>query len=460
MLEHALTTPATSVPASVLEATRSRLLDIAGCAFVGRLGEGCSGLSALLRSVVGTGGVEGSVTAPDGGGRLPVASAAFVGAVQARSFDFGVLTPVPQGREVWSHISETTAPTALAVGEWAGSTVEETLATLALADDVTARVSRASAFVPGQHWDSPGLVNRIGSTLIAARFMGLDVPTTAHAVGLAVQHMGSTFHPIDQGALAFKLGQGLAARDGVLCAMLADTGWTASTDPLLGRIGYADVFADGLDEDLLVDGLGTEYLGDEIYKPYPGCRFTHSSVDASLELREEVQAGEIDEITIDVAPMHAVPLLARDPADACTSQVGALFSLQYQVANALVRGTPTPEHFFREAITDPQVTHLVGLTSVQGALPPGDIKASRLTVRTKDGRTLVAETPSALGDPTYRRMTVEAIDAKLTANLRSGGTRDDEAATLARDLRTAAAESPIGQVTEALHALASVDRPA
>lgn len=450
MVRPVITTSTADLPEQTLHEARLRLLDIIGCMVGGARGEGSAAIADLARR-----GGPAESTVFDGGGSGPAGQAAMANAVLARSFDFGVLTPTAGGREVWSHISETTVPVALAVGERVGASLGDVLTALVLGDDAAARLSRASGFAPGQVWDSPGLINRIGATLVATRLTGLDETTTIHALGLIMQHMGGTFQGVLDGSLAFKLVQGLAARDAVTACDLAAAGWTAGTDPVLGALGYGEVFSAGVDLGLLFEEHGRTHLGDKIFKPYPGCRFTHAAIDAALELTggDPVDPTTVGSVLIRVAPMHAVPLLDRDPRTASTRQVGALFSLQYQVANAVVRGRPHPGHFTPESVDDPRIADLLDRVTVRGDLDPALLTSAEVTLTTVDDTSRTAFRPTALGDPFHHPLGLDQITEKFLLNLAFAGCDPNAAHELSDRLLHAPLATPLGTLLGEHHAM-------
>ena len=62
------------------------------------------------------------------------------------------------------------------------------------------------------------------------------------------------------GTTAFKLGQGLAARNGIFSAQLAKAGWTGPDDPFFSRFGYYNLFTEGnVDKNILTNNLGKKY---------------------------------------------------------------------------------------------------------------------------------------------------------------------------------------------------------
>lgn len=145
-------------------------------------------------------------------------------AIFARGNDFGVLIPYIGSQPVWSHIWSRPCPLRSPPLKPPAHPVNRR--SLGVGDDLTARLTAADRYTPGTGWANPGLANKFAVTAIAGRLLGLDPSSLRDAFGIVLNQLGGTFQAIDAGAHAFKLAQGLAARDGIEAAELAAQGWT------------------------------------------------------------------------------------------------------------------------------------------------------------------------------------------------------------------------------------------
>ncbi len=87
---------------------------------------------------------------------------------------------------------------------------------------------------------------------------------------------------------------GHAARSGVLAALLAREGWTASAQALEGPQGYLQVFSAGRRALGALDTLGKPWkitTTGVAVKPFPSCACTHSIIDGALELDAPTRSG-------------------------------------------------------------------------------------------------------------------------------------------------------------------------
>lgn len=398
-----------------LEQAKKRLIDIVGCLIGGANAGGCRELMDLINEWGG----KKEATILIHGGKGPAGNVAMLNSIMARSFDYGVITPYIGERPVWAHIAETNIPTALTVAEWKKASGQDLITAMILGDDLTTRISAASTRSISPGWDTPGTVNKFGAAAIAGKLMGMDARQIINAFGIVLNQLAGSFQPIQDGAHAFKLAQGLASRDGIIAAELAGKGWTAGKDPLHGRYGYFALYCKEHDPSFLTRDLGKAFYGDCTFKPYPCCRFIHSTIDCALDLVRDnkIDANDIASITINVAPMHYDSPLNQPFELGEFPQGNAIFSLRYHVANVLIRKGIRVEHLTEEFIRDPEVGALARKVSVTGDIPPDKIETSEVTVRLKDGREFRAYEECARGNAIKKPLSKEEIVAKFRDNV-------------------------------------------
>lgn len=400
-----------------VEQAKIRIIDLVGCAIGGA---NASGNSMLLDLIKGWGGKK-EATILVHGVKAPAHNAAWLNSIMARSFDFGIVLPYIGDTVAPGHVSESTVPAAITAAEWKHASGKELITALILGEDITIRLIAASRYIPGVGWDSPGIVNKFGTVAIAAKLMGLNERQIANAFGTILEQLAGSFQSIHDGAHSFKLGQGLAARDGIISAEMAEKGWVGAKDPLQGKYGYFKLYCDGSDPEILTKKLGKEFYGGRCtYKPYPGCGWTQAPIDCALALANEqnVDADKIEEITINIAPMHLDSPLNQPFAPGDFPQGHASFSFRYAVANALLRKSARPEHYTEEYVLDPVVGALARKGRVISTMTPADrVDAAEVKVKMKDGRELSARVKAPKGNPLFHPLTTDEIMEKFWNNI-------------------------------------------
>lgn len=195
--------------------------------------------------------------------------------------------------------------------------------------EVIAKVARAIGprhYKLGWHTTLTG--GGFGAAVAACRLLGLDVATTRIAIGIVATLAGGLQRNF--GTMTKPLHSGLAARNGVIAAQLAQVGFTANDMILDGPKGFLDIFSAGESRPEAIDTLGAPYALQEpgvTLKKYPCCYATHRVIDAILSIQAErdVAPERLEAISI-VAPTDAtLPLIHRNPQ----TGLQAKFSMQY-----------------------------------------------------------------------------------------------------------------------------------
>jgi 2-methylcitrate dehydratase PrpD len=241
------------------------------------------------------------------------------------------------------------------------------------------------------------------------------------------------------------LHAGLAARDGVLAALLAKSGLTGSAKALDGPQGFLHAF-DSAGDDLagITADLGSrwEILDTGItVKLYPSCAGTHPALDVVLSLKREegFSAVDVERIDVDVDRITPTILIHDRP----TTGLEAKFSMPYCVAAAIVHGRVGLETFEDAAVCEPQVRALLPRITmrIDAAFDNGApaLTQSRVRVALRNGIELGALANGARGYPAN-----PANDAELREKFLSCAGRTvapaaaDRAWTLLRDLQAVA----------------------
>jgi 2-methylcitrate dehydratase PrpD len=395
-----------------------RIIDVVGCTVGGARAVGNPGLLDLVRD---WGGKE-EATVLVYGDRVPAHNAAMVNSIMARSFDFEPVVPFIDGVDIPAHISGTTVMTAISLGEMTDINGRELITALLVGDDIAVRVLAAHNFSFALGWDDTGTVNMIGATAIAGRLLGLNKRQMRHAFGIVLNQMAGSLQNVWDGSTAFKLPQGLAARNGIFSAQLARAGWTGPEDMLFSRYGFYNLYAEGCDNPgFLTKDLGKKYYSDSVLKPYPSCRGTHPAVDCALALvnKHDIRAEDIAEVVL-YEPRRALEGFFAQPF--CIGefpQGSAAFNYRYNVANALLRRSVKPEHFSEAAIRDPEINALIGRIRLT-EMPGENMLSAELRVKMKDGREFSEFTDTPKGNP-QNPMTRDEIKDKFRANVEYSG---------------------------------------
>jgi 2-methylcitrate dehydratase PrpD len=414
LIDNILNTKFEDIPFESIDHAKNRLLDVVGCMVCGANDVGNPELLGVVRDWGGKSEARIFVH----GDRLPAPIAAMVNCIMARSFDFEPVSPVVDGQQMAGHISGTTTMIALTLGDMRNVNGKELLASLLVGDDMATRVLLAGKGGTRRGFDHVGQANSFGATAIAGRLMRLSHQELKHAFGLILDHLGGAQRMISDTAAGFKLSQGNSARDAIYCVRLAQAGWTGADDALLSEGGYYSLFTEGAqDPDLLIKDLGKKYYSDGTFKPYPCCRMNHAAVDCAVDIIKEqhISADEIKEVILHMSPGALRDIVGQPFRIKNSPHASAGFSVQYNVANVLVRGSSRPEHFTEQAIRDPAIAEFLKKLSM-AELREGNRESSRVKVTMKDGRDFDRFVEVAKGDP-RNPLSREDLIAKFWTNI-------------------------------------------
>ncbi len=409
-----LNTSFEDIDRETVDNTKTRILDIIGCAIGGAV---LPDIVSLVKLVEDWGG-KPEATIIGHGVKAPVQEVAFVNCTMCRGFDRGPLAYIFNGRIVPHHVSETTVLAALTLAESRGVSGKEFITALVLGDDLTARLHLANDHpLPGEYRKSgesptPGRMPQMtmmvstptyGAASIAGRLLGLNQSQMRNALGLVGRSDGFG-GGIWDGAPTFKIGQGTSARGGIVAAQLAKAGWTGAIDPFFGGRGFGGPSTHQYDHpEMFTEDLGKKFYVEVLFKPYPGGGPTQSPIAAALSIvhKHKVKAEDIKEAILRTSPGVATGLHYARPYKVGYYPTGdALFSYKYAVANALARGSATDKDYTEEAIRDPKVQALIGRVTL--ALAELDkSEGVELEVKMKDGSTFSEYVAQAQGDPAH-----------------------------------------------------------
>jgi 2-methylcitrate dehydratase PrpD len=244
------------------------------------------------------------------------------------------------------------------------------------------------------------------SAAVAGKIMGLGEDAMTSAVGIGYHQSSGNGQAVKDGVLTKRLGPGFAVRGGIQAAMLAQKGVTGAQNSMEGVQGYYKVYhGNCYSRDILVGDLGKRFESENIsIKPYPCCRGTHPTIDASLMLANEndINPDEIDRITIWVGKgtkgLLAEPLeFKANPRNFVDSQ----FSLVWGCGTALAKKRVSLSSYTAEAIKDPEVLAVTNKVVVEyePAFDTGGLEPVRIEVAMKDGKKYEKTLYTATGSP-------------------------------------------------------------
>jgi len=215
-----------------------------------------------------------------------------------------------------------------------------------------------------------------------------------------------------------------------MAAYIARDGFTGAKQILEGAQGMASGMSSDADPRWLTDGLGTRWaLAETSFKFHASCRHTHPAADALLALMQEqgVKADDVAQVT---AHVHQGALDVLGPVTDPQTIHQSKFSMGFVLAQIATKGRASLADFTESSLSDREMRAFHD--KVRMVLDPEIDRAyprrwmGRVTVKTRDGRTLDKKIASPKGDPDNCLTRAELEDKALRLAQYAGAATEGE----------------------------------
>ena len=309
--------------------------------------------------------------------RVDMASAALVNGIASHTFDFD-----DTHLRTIIHPAGPVASALLALGEHIGSSGRQLIDALVLGVDVSCRIGNA---VYPEHydrgWHITGSTGMLGAAAGCARLLGLDAQQTTMALGIAASQPVGLREQF--GTMTKPLHPGAAARAGLMSALMAQHGYTASPRALEAPRGLLQVFSTKVDWAEATVGLGEQFeISANTYKPFACGIVIHPAIDACAQLRSRgVMPAQVERIELKVHSLVLELTGKKEPADG----LAAKFSVYHGCAAGLIFGRAGEAEFADSVVTRDDVVAV--RRKVVATVDPGIAEAAvDVTAVLNDGR--------------------------------------------------------------------------
>ena len=265
------------------------------------------------------------------GRKVSVVQAAYVNSVATHVQDFEPMWSPP------THSVSPTVPVAFALAELHGFSGRQLITAVAKGLEIQGRLQYAGdQYVPEElKFHPPGYAGVIGSAVVAAELLQLDVPQMRNAIGLAASRAGALLANV--GSMTKATHCGNAAASGLDAAMLAQRGFTANPDVFEAHKGFVKTFyPNHFDaERLLTFGKPYRVVDPGLaIKLFPSQYGTHYGITAGIEMHRKLGGHK------DIRRVRMVsPVMKYVNRPQPATGLDGKFSLQYTTSAALLDGT-------------------------------------------------------------------------------------------------------------------------
>lgn len=291
---------------------------------------------------------------------LPAPWAALVNGTAAHALDFD-----DNFDPAKAHASAVLYPAILALADTTDATGPDVLDAYIVGLQIMGRIGQGVNPVHrNRGWHATSTVGVYGAAAACARLLELDAAKCAHALSLA-SSMSSGFMS-QFGTMAKPLHAGLAAKGGIMAAVMAAHGMEAGRHTLDGPTGMNTLMV-GPDRDELKRHMtGAEHgqtlefelndIGTPLHiteygfrvKRFPNCGSAHRAMDLLLALMQEhgFTADDVETIEVHAPKSHLDNLFYHEPGNG----LEAKFSMEYAIACLLMTGYCGLGDFTAEAV--------------------------------------------------------------------------------------------------------------
>lgn len=380
------------LPVEVEQAAVQAIIDWSAAALVGARERA----SQLLTDALIDGSGSGRVSLLTRLAKVDVRTAALINGTAAHVSEIDDIY-----RDGLYHPGAPTIAAALAMADFSESSGAEFIRAVVMGYEVGCRIARAVNPTHYKYWHTTGTIGAIGSAAAAAEILKLDVDAFRDALATSVTLASGLQQAFRSDSMSKPLHSGRAAEAGVLAALTAAKGFTGAADILDGEAGFGVAMGNGVPTAELLIDLGKVWAITNItVKNHFCCGHTFAPIDGGLEIKARgVKPDDIASIEVQTYTTATEVAGIHDPATAFEAK----FSIPYVLATGFLTGSVREKAFTPEALADPDVRRLIGITKVvvdrekDEAYPRK--RSARVIITDKSGKVHVADRLTRKGDP-------------------------------------------------------------
>ena len=275
--------------------------------------------------------------------KVDMADAALINGISSHTFDFD-----DTHLKTIIHPAGPVASAVFALAEVTGASGRRVIDALVIGIDVACRIG--NMMYPEHYdrgWHITGSTGTLGAAAGCARLLGLDEQQSAMALGIAASQpvgmreqfgtMSKPFHP------------GAAAKAGLMSALFAKHGFTASPKAIEAPRGFAQTVSTKNTWSEITDELGERFeISFNSYKPFACGIVIHPTIDAATQLRSRgIKAEDIERVELRVHSLVLELTGNKEPKDGLEGK----FSVYHGFAAGLIFGQAGENQYADDIVT-------------------------------------------------------------------------------------------------------------
>jgi len=338
--------------------------------------------------------------------QVDIASAALLNGISSHTFDYDdthLKTIIHPGGPVASAV--------FALAEKTGASGRALVDAMVLGVDVSCRIG--NMIYPDHYdrgWHITGSTGMLGAAAACARLLDLDTAKTTMALGIAASQPVGLREQF--GTMSKPLHPGAAARAGLMAALAARHGFTASPRAIEAPRGFAQVISAKHDWSEITDGLGRRFeIAFNTFKPFACGIVIHPSIDGCIRLRDQygLRPDDIERVELRVHGLVLELTGKRSPRNGLEGK----FSVYHSCAAGIAFGAAGEAEYADAVVNRPDIVALREKVTVvvDDTL---DEACADVTIVCRDGRRCHEHVDHAIGS-LENPMTDTLLEAKFDA---------------------------------------------
>jgi 2-methylcitrate dehydratase PrpD len=324
--------------------------------------------------------------------KLDAQNAAIVNGIAAHFHDLDDVIVTIDG-----HPTVAVLPAVLAVAQIVGASGEDTIMAYITGVEILSLIGlgfNKNSRYYSIGWHATATLGIFGATAAVGWLLKLNEDQLVRAFGIAASE--SSGLKANFGTMVKPLHAGRCCAKAIYAAQMAKLGYNSNPSIMEGNEGLAHVTVKTIDVaaiDKSIADRNSTFLNPGLsIKPWPSCRQNHSSLDAvfSLRAKNNFKAEDVEKVECLVQPVSYDCLKYQDPK----TPLEGKFSMQYNMALAIVRGRVGLADFEGDRITDPKIIDFMKKVtmSVDNSIAGGGYNNGRydsiVKIYLKDGKVL------------------------------------------------------------------------
>ena len=251
-------------------------------------------------------------------------------------------------------------------------------------------------------YHATGTCGVLGAAIAASYMLDFSEEERYNAFAIACVSATGMLKVLDDGSELKPYSVAKAALLALTSIQLTKAGFKGHPDPLGGNRGYFRMMTGKEDIELKPMVLNGTYAIQKTYtKPYASCRYTHPSIEAAIQLRNEygLVAEDVESIHIKT---YSLAVSGHDHVDILGSY-SAKMSIPYSVAAGFIYGKAGLQEFSETGVQDKVVLDLtkrvtvVSDEKISAAFPA--VQRAVVELKTTDNRTFEKRVDFPKGEP-------------------------------------------------------------